>query len=210
MINEDRVKREFFCLGASAGGIEAVIGIISRLPAGLPATLAVVIHRSPDPRSGLAGILGRRSALPVIEPRPGDPVERGKIYLAPQDLHLTIEGDTWALSDTPRVHRTRPAVDPLFLSAAKGWGPRVVGVLLSGGGMDGVEGLIAIKQHGGLSIAQEPAEAAQRSMPQSAIRYDDVDLVLRVERIAEVIPALAAGAPIDGDDGIAVAGDGRH
>jgi two-component system, chemotaxis family, protein-glutamate methylesterase/glutaminase len=210
MVNAEGIRRDLFCLGASAGGIEALIGIFGRLPPELPATLAVVLHRSPSFASTLAAVLGRRSSLPVVEPKHGEAVEHGKIYLAPRDLHLMLDGEAWALSDGPPVHRSRPAVDPLLISAARSRGPRVVGVLLSGGGVDGVQGLIAVKRHGGLSIAQEPAEATHSSMPEAAIEYDDVDLVLRVERIAEVISSLAAGSQVGDGDGFArAAGEAR-
>ncbi len=129
MVNEERIRRDFFCLGASAGGIEAIIGIIGRLPRDLPATLAIVLHRSPAHASMLAALLDRHSALTVVEPKQGEAVEHGKIYLAPRDLHLILEGEVWALSDGPPVRRARPAVDPLFTSAAGSRGPRVVGVL---------------------------------------------------------------------------------
>jgi two-component system, chemotaxis family, protein-glutamate methylesterase/glutaminase len=209
MVNAEGIQRDLFCFGASAGGIEALMGLLSRLPGELPATLAVVLHRSPSYASTLAALLNRRSTLPVVEPKHGEAVEHGKVYLAPRDLHLMLHGEAWALSDGPPVHRSRPAVDPLLISAAQSWGARVVGVLLSGGGVDGVQGLIAIKRHGGLSIAQEPAEATHSSMPEAAIQYDDVDLVLRVEQIAGVISLLTAGRPVGDGDGLAQAGEVR-
>ena len=210
MVNDERIRRDLFCLGASAGGIEALIGIIGRLPRDLPAALAIVLHRSPSHASMLAALLGRHTVLTVVEPKQGEAVEHGKIYLAPRDLHLVLDGEGWTLSDRPPVHRARPAVDPLFTSAAGSRGSRVAGVLLSGGGTDGVQGLIAIKRHGGLSIAQEPAQAAHRSMPEAAIKYDDVDLILRVEQIAAVMCSLAEGSPIGDSDGFAAAAEGRR
>ena len=108
---------------------------------------------------------------------------------------MTIEDEHWRLARGPKVHRMRPAVDPLFASAAEARGSRVVGVLLSGGGVDGVEGLIAIKGKGGLSIVQRPDEARQPSMPLTAIREDDVNAALRADEIAEMIVLLAAGRP---------------
>lgn len=195
-VNDERIRRRFFVFGASAGGLEALIAILGRLPARMDATVAVVIHRSPTHASVMADILGRRSAMPVREPVDGEPIQRGQVYLAPRNLHMQVEGDVWRLGDDSPVHRWRPAVDPLFCSAAKHRGEEVVGVLCSGGGDDGVQGLIEIKQRGGLSIAQDPNQALQGSMPTSAIRYDDVDLVLRTEAIATVLPLLAAGEPV--------------
>ena len=109
-------------------------------------------------------------------------------------MHLTVEADRWRLVRGPKVHWTRPAVDPLFASAADRYGPRCVGVLLSGGGSDGVAGLIAIKAMGGLSIAQNPAEAQAPSMPIRAIHGDDVDAVLSTDEIAGALAALTTGA----------------
>ena len=136
MTNEARIPRPFFCFGASAGGIEALIASLDRLPADLDATFAIVVHRSPTAVSGLAGIFSRHSAMPVLEPHDGEPVRRGTIYLAPQDRYLRIDDHRWQLDDGTPVHRWRPAVDPLFVSAAQQRGDGVVGILLSGGGAE--------------------------------------------------------------------------
>src|SRR5262249_28597096 len=135
-------------------------------------------------------------ALPVVEPTHGEPVEPSRIYLAPRDFHLTIRDERWNLDREAKQHRMRPAVDPLFMSAAAARGDRVVGILLSGGGADGVEGLIAIKSKGGLSLVQRPDEARQPSMPVTALREDDVDAALSLEELALLIPLLAGGRSI--------------
>jgi two-component system chemotaxis response regulator CheB len=124
-------------------------------------------------------------------------VELGRAYLAPPDLHLLIEEAHFRLRRTPKVNFTRPAVDPLFQSAAATYGPRVVGVLLSGEGRDGVSGLMAIKAAGGLSIVQDPAEASHPSMPAKAIIHDLVDAILPLKCIASVLLSLAAGHAVD-------------
>ena len=204
MVNEERIPRTFFGFGASAGGIEALIAVLDILPSWLDATIAIVMHRSPSFQSVLVDILGRHCALPTSEPRDGEAIQRGRVYLAPRDRHLIVNGDAWHLADGEMLHRWRPAVDPLFKSAAKSRGSGVAGVLLSGGGSDGVEGLIEIKRLGGLSIAQDPRQALQESMPASAIKYDDVDAVLRVEQIGAIIPPLVAGEAVEGGGG-----DGR-
>ena len=183
--------------GGSAGGLEALIGVLIRVPCDLPATIGIALHRSPAGGSQLAAILGRSVALPVSEPSDGESVKSGHVYLAPTDFHMTIEDERWRLGRGPKMHRMRPAVDPLMMSAATARGNRVVGVLLSGGGVDGVEGLIAITAKGGLSIAQQPEQARQPSMPVSAIREDDVDAVLRVDEIAAVLSLLAAGRSVE-------------
>jgi two-component system chemotaxis response regulator CheB len=169
--------------------------ILSHLPDELPAVIAVVMHRSPTFDSQLVGLLSRKTALPVMEPTDGDVIAPGHIYVAPRDMHMTVDADRWRLVRGAKVHWTRPAVDPLFASAAERFGARCVGVLLSGGGGDGVAGLIAIKARGGLSIAQNPAEAQDPSMPVRAIHGDDVDAILNTEEIAGALAALAAGTP---------------
>jgi two-component system chemotaxis response regulator CheB len=136
-------------------------------------------------------VLGRRASLPVLEPSDGEPIKQGHIYLAPRDFHLVMEPTTFRLDAGPPQHRTRPAVDPLFESAARAFGARVVGVLLSGGGGDGVRGLLAISKADGISLAQDPAEARNPSMPIRAISDHDVDAVLPVTGLAEAIVSLA-------------------
>ena len=187
--------RDIFCFGASAGGLQALTRILGFLPAGLPAVLALVMHRSPTFESELAHLLGRHTALPVTEAADGEIIRRGHVYLAPRDVHLTVNAGHWQLVRGAKVHWARPAVDPLFITAADHFGPRCVGILLSGGGADGVAGLIAIKAKGGLTIAQDPAEAQDPSMPVRAIHQDDLDAVLSTEEIAAVLPVIAAGAP---------------
>jgi len=197
MINGAEIVRDLFAFGGSAGGLEALLEVLQRLPREFPATIGVVLHRSASSESHLAEILARHVPLPVSEPSDGEWVKPGHIYLAPRDLHMTIEDERWRLGRGPKVHRMRPAVDPLLISAASARGSRAVGVLLSGGGVDGVEGLIAITGKGGLSIAQQPEQARQPSMPVSAIRADDVDAVLRLQEIAAILPMLAAGRPVE-------------
>src|SRR5215469_14904789 len=195
IVNRERTVRDIFLLGASAGGIQALTGILKRLPATLPATVAIVLHRSPTFESELGWLLGRFSPLPVGEPADGDPIKQGQVYIAPRDVHMSMQDDTWRLNRGPKVHFSRPAVDPLFMSAAANRGRRAVGVLLSGGGSDGVLGLLAIKAAGGLSIAQQPSEAQSPSMPRHAIDEDHVDAILRVEEIADLLLAMAVGEP---------------
>jgi two-component system chemotaxis response regulator CheB len=197
LINKARTPRDIVTIGASAGGIEALIGLLEKLPATLPAAIAVVIHRPPMYQSQLARILDRRSALTVLEPADGDRVEPGNVYLAPRDHHLVFAEDVIRLNRGPQQHRFRPAVDPLFMSAAEVYGPRVVGILLSGGGADGVRGLIAIKARGGLSLVQDPSEARNPTMPASAIADDDVDAVLRLEQIGDALLVLTTGGGIE-------------
>ncbi len=193
MINSERIPRDLFLFGASAGGLGALIEILKGLPAELPAAVGIVLHRSPTFESALDEILSRRASLPVIEPTDGDPIGPGRIYVAPRDFHMLVHGNRWRLTRGPKVHWARPAVDPLFVSGAESHGRKVVGVLLSGGGTDGVSGLIAINAAGGVCIAQDPCEAQAPSMPRSAIEEDHIDAIMRTDEIAALVPALAAG-----------------
>jgi two-component system, chemotaxis family, protein-glutamate methylesterase/glutaminase len=183
-------------IGASAGGVQALRQLFGLLPADLAASVAVVIHRSPFVESMLAEVLHRSSRLPVSEPKHGERIAKGRIYLAPRDHHLIVEDGCLLLSRGAKEHYTRPAVDPLFRSAAAAAGRRVIGVVLTGSGEDGVSGLIAIKAAGGMSLAQDPAEAVHDSMPESAIEHDDVDAILTISQLAEELPRLAVGADL--------------
>ena len=196
MINAEGQARDVIVVGASAGGVQALMHLLSKLPADLPAIVGIVLHRTPYHETRLPWVLGRHSALTTLEPEDGALLERGVAYVAPRDQHLLFEKDRARLSRGPREHMTRPAVDPLFRSAAKAFGPRVVGVLLTGFGGDGVPGLIEISAGGGLSLVQDPREAAHPTMPRRAIAEDDVDAILPLDGLAETLIALAQGRAI--------------
>ena len=195
-INQTHGVRDLLAFGGSAGGFQALLGILRRLPREFPATIGVVLHRSPVFVRNIASIIARKISLPVSEPADGEAVKSGHVYLAPRDLHMTIEDECWRLDRGPKKHLVRPAVDPFMFSAAMARGNRVVGVLLSGGGADGVAGLIAISSKGGLSIVQRPEEARVKSMPLTAIRGDDVNAVMHVDEIAAALPMLAEGRSV--------------
>jgi two-component system, chemotaxis family, protein-glutamate methylesterase/glutaminase len=198
MINKDKIPRDVFVLGGSAGGIEALSEILRRLPQSPSVTIGVAIHRPAVGEGNLRRVLGHFSPLPVTEPADGDAVQPGVVCLAPKDFHLLLRNDHWQVTRGPKVHRSRPAVDPLFVSAADSRQKRVVGILLSGAGSDGVIGLIAIKAAGGVTIVQDPREAEVASMPSHALREDDVDAAMTVAGIAAAIPALALGQSVIG------------
>ena len=195
-INSEGIKRDVIVIGASAGGVMALKELFKAFPAGMPAAVGVVLHRSVAPGE-LAQVLGRRAALPVIEPGGPTAMKPAHIYLAPPDHHLLFEaGRRVIIQRGPKEHSTRPAIDPLFRSAAAAYGARVVGLLLTGAGEDGVSGLIAIAKASGLTLAQDPEEAYMPSMPLSALRHDDVSGVFRIDELAPVVAALAAGREI--------------
>jgi len=189
-------RRDIIVIGASAGGVEALMSIFARLPKELPAAVAVVLHRHPLYNVHLAKVLGRRAALPLVEVLEEGPLAPGTIYIAPSDAHLLLTKDGMKIDRGAKEHFTRPAVDPLFRSAAEAYGPRVMGVLLTGGGDDGVRGLINIKAAAGISIIQNPDEAKASSMPMNALLYDHVDLVLSLQDIPAAVAALAQGESI--------------
>jgi len=194
-LNSEGIKRDIVVIGASAGGVMALKDLFAALPARLPASVGVVLHRGTGP-SELAHVLSRRSALPVLEPNGDTALKSGVIYLAPPDHHLLFEAHGAVLQRGPKEHSTRPAVDPLFRSAAEAYGRRVVGILLTGCGEDGVSGLIAISNAAGLTLAQDPDEAYMPSMPLNALRQDDVDGVFRLGELAAAVGALAMGQAI--------------
>ncbi len=197
MINAERAKRDVIVIGASAGGVQPLKDLLQLLPPNLPAAVAIVLHRSPYHETRLPMVLGHHALLSVLEPADRDPVLSGAVYVAPRDQHMLFEDGLVRLSRGAREHHTRPAIDPLFRSAAERYGPRVVGVLLSGMGADGVSGLIAIKKAGGVSLVQHPGEARFETMPCTAIAEDDVDAMLTVEQLAAVLSALAHGETVD-------------
>jgi two-component system chemotaxis response regulator CheB len=184
------MDRDVIVIGASAGGIEPLIRIASDLPPDLPATVCVVVHRPPTSNSRLHTILGRRSPLRVLVARDGMPLEHGRLYVAPADLHLVLEGGQVRLSRGPRENYSRPAIDVLFRSAAVQMGARVIGVLLSGAMSDGVSGMRAIKAVGGLTVVQDPDDAIIRDMPARASAAVEIDHVVPAAEIGRLLGRL--------------------
>jgi two-component system chemotaxis response regulator CheB len=180
--------RDIVVIGASRGGVEALKGIVAVLPPGLQSALLIVLHIDPTLTSRFPAILSSSGPLPAEHGRDGMHIERGRIYVAPPDHHMTVGPIGFiGLNRDPKENYTRPAADPLFRSAASVYGSRVIGIVLTGGGRDGTKGLIAIEQAGGLAIVQDPDEARDRSMPTSALLHDSPDLCLPLSEIPGVI-----------------------
>lgn len=192
-INADKIVRDVIVVGASAGGIRAVIELLSRLPAELPAFVGVVIHRGLASRDTWAPTLGMKTGMRVVEPQDGDTLTHGVVYVAPADCHMAFEKDRIALAHGAKEHNTRPAVDPLFASAAANHGQRVVGVVLSGGGHDGQAGLVAITDRGGISLVQKLSEAQDPAMPSNAMAHDHVCADLSIDELGDALVSLARG-----------------
>jgi two-component system chemotaxis response regulator CheB len=180
------VPRDIVVIGTSAGGVEALTQLATRLPSTLPAALFAVLHIGRT-RSMLPEILSRSSPLPVVHPADGDPIQHGRIVVAPPDFHMTLEADRIRLIHGPAENGARPAIDPLFRSAADVFGDRVVGVILTGALDDGVAGLVHVKQAGGLAVVQDPHEAAMPGMPQAALRHVDADYVAPLHDIPRIL-----------------------
>jgi two-component system, chemotaxis family, protein-glutamate methylesterase/glutaminase len=195
-INPLNIVRDVVVIGASAGGHSAVVEILSRLPKDLPAFIGVVIHRGAVSKSDWSRSLGSKTALRVVEPVTGDPLSRGVVYVAPSDCHMTFHRDRVWLDRNAKEHFTRPAVDPLFVSAARAYGPRVVAIVLTGGGHDGMQGLLHVTTAGGLCLVQKPSEAEHTSMPEYAIAHDHVRAALTVDEIGDALVLLARGRAV--------------
>jgi two-component system chemotaxis response regulator CheB len=186
-------RRDIIVVGGSTGGIEALSKLLHELPANLPAAVFAVLHLAPDAESFVPKILARATRLEVLPARSGEPIQEGRVYIASPDEHLLLEPARIATSKGPKENGFRPSVDPLFRTAARVYGQRVAGVVLSGALDDGVYGLLLIKREGGVPIAQDPDEAAIPSMPQRAIAAVEGTHVLPVTKIAALLVELANG-----------------
>lgn len=184
-------KRNIIVVGASAGGIEALCELIKHLPKDLDASVFVVMHVGD--RSLLPNVLDRCGGLPAVFAVHDKAYERGCIYCAPAQHHLSIKNGKTVLTRGPRENGHRPAIDVLFRSAARTHRSKVIGVVLSGGRDDGSAGLFAIKARGGVAIVQDPAEALTPDMPQNALNMVDIDFCLPTYQIADVLVQLANG-----------------
>jgi len=179
--------QDIIVIGGSAGGLEALATVLAGLPRNFPGAIFGVLHTSPQSGGTLPQILERNSSLPVKYPADGEAMQHGQVYVAPPDHHLTLDDGRMAVHRGPRENGFRPAIDPLFRSAAKAHGERVVGIVLSGAMDDGTFGLIAIKQAGGTALVQYPYEAAVPSMPLSAIQNVEVDHIVRTAEMPALL-----------------------
>lgn len=178
-------------IGASAGGVQALNELVEGLPPNLPAAVFIVLHIPADAPSLLPAILARVSKLDINHAKNGEPIEPGRIYIAPPDHHLLIEQRHVRLVHGPKENLHRPSIDALFRSAARWAGPRTIGVILTGARDDGKAGMRAIKERGGLAIVQDPAEAPYPSMPLSVLQDMKVDYSLPLRQIAPLLAKLS-------------------
>ena len=194
MKNSALPKRDIVVVGASAGGVEALRGFFSALPAHLKAAVVVVLHIPPHTPSRLDQVLTRATSLPVVIAEDGQSITHGQVYVASPDRHLMVTPQGIRLSRGPKEGRARPSIDVLFRSAATAFGSRVIGVVLSGALDDGTAGLWAIKDHQGTVLVQTPSEALHASMPESAIAHVQVDFIGTVDALAAKVAELVGTA----------------
>jgi two-component system chemotaxis response regulator CheB len=181
---------DIVAIGASSGGFSALRRFVARLPPEFPASLLVVVHLRSDIRSTLAEILGRSGPLPADFAEHGQILETGRIYVAPPNHHLLIDGRRIILGVGPWENNARPAIDALFRSAALCCGPRAIGIVLTGYLNDGSSGLQAIKRCGGIAVVQDPADADYPDMPQNALDRVAADHVVRLAELPDLLRRL--------------------
>ncbi|MBD9460091.1 chemotaxis protein CheB [Pseudomonas sp. PDM05] len=182
---------EAIVVGASAGGVEALLGIFAELPAGFGLPIIAVLHLPDERRSQLAEVFARRLRIPVREARDKELIEAGTLFFAGPGYHLSVENDrSLSLSQEDRVHHSRPAIDYLFASAADAYGAGLLAILLTGANQDGARGLAHVKQSGGTTIVQDPKEARIAVMPLAALALHAPDHILTLSRIGSLLASL--------------------
>lgn len=178
-------------VGASAGGVEALLSVFGALAPGFNLPIIAVLHLPDERRSQLAEVFDRRLAIPVVEARDKETIQPGTLYFATPGYHLSVEHDhSLSLSQEERVHHSRPAIDYLFESAADTYGPNLMGILLTGANHDGARGLAHVKRCGGITVVQDPAQARVPVMPQAALALHTPDHILTLSRIGDLLASL--------------------
>jgi len=195
--NFDHKTGQVVVVGASAGGLNALINLIQQLPADFPAPVLIVMHISPDATGNvLLDALNKNGKLKCIHAINGEPLKAGHVYLAPSDHHLLVEKDGHVhVTKGAQENRSRPGIDPLFRSAAVAFGNRVTGIILTGYLDDGTAGLIAIKKCGGTCIVQDPKEADYPDMPKNALNQIKVDYCVPITEMGGILSKLLARKP---------------
>jgi two-component system chemotaxis response regulator CheB len=180
-------------MGVSTGGVAALKRILGGVTVDFPIPIIIATHITPDSGDALAVLLDSLCAIRVKEADDGEQVIPGTVYMAPANYHLLVErGGCLALSVDPPINYARPSVDALFESAAVAYGPGLIGVILTGAGFDGAKGLLKIKNNGGVTIVQEPADAEMESMPVSALQLLQADHIVPLQEIPDLLTRLAA------------------
>jgi two-component system chemotaxis response regulator CheB len=181
---------DIIAIGASMGGFQALKQIINELPKNFKAAVFVVLHIPAEHESFLAEIYGRKSKVKVQAAVNGELIKPGHVYIAVPDYHLRVEKKHIVLDHGPRLNFHRPAVDTLFSSVAKEYGPRVIGVVLTGALDDGSAGIVDIKAQGGMCVVQDPKDAVNPSMPSEAIAAVEMDYCVPLNKMSELLIGL--------------------
>jgi len=184
-------------IGASSGGVEALSKVLGSLPGDLAAAVFVVLHVSPDAPSYLPAILNRAGQIPAAHAVDQEPIRRGRVYVAPPGMQTYVHRGRLAVRRGPVENLHRPAIDPLFRTAAHHYGPRVIGIVLSGALDDGAAGMLAVKRAGGVAIVQDPNDAAFPSMPMRALERIDADFCVPIEQVGALVVELVASGVDD-------------
>lgn len=183
-------KRDIIVIGASAGGILALVELVNQLPGNFEASVFVVQHLAPYTKSILPTLLSRPGKIEAVHPKDGEKIRSRQIYVAPPDHHLLIEKDLVLVKRGPKENRFRPSIDALFRSAAYSYRERVIGVVLSGLLDDGTSGLWSVKRMGGLCVVQDPFDAEYPSMPESVLEQVEVDHMVPIIDLAALLQEL--------------------
>ena len=198
-------KRDIFVVGGSAGSTTPLKELVAGLPGDFPGSLFITTHIPSTHQSYLPELLSQIAKIPVRCAVDGQPIEPGQAYVAASDRHLLLIDSTVRLGYGPRENMSRPAIDPMFRSAALTYGPRAVGVILSGMLDDGASGLFSIKQAGGTAVVQRPLDAQYDEMPRAALEAVDADYVASANDLATLVNEVAgleAGEPAETPDSL--------
>jgi two-component system, chemotaxis family, protein-glutamate methylesterase/glutaminase len=175
-------------IGGSAGSFQVVTRILSTLPSNYPLPIFLSLHRLKHVRSGFLEALSLKSTLPIIEPIDKEQIKPGRAYLAPANYHMYIElGNRIALSTEEPVHHSRPSIDLSFMTAANAYREKLIGIILSGANSDGALGFKKIKENGGLTIVQDPAECQVRTMTEASMKLTTIDHVFKTDQIVNFL-----------------------
>jgi two-component system chemotaxis response regulator CheB len=186
-------QRDIIVIGASAGGVQALMRVVSALPVNLSASIFVVVHTSPDAPGVLDKVLNRLDGQRARYARNGMKIERDTIYIAPPDRHMMVEESAIRITRGPKQNRNRPSIDALFQSAAAAFRERVIGVVLTGYLGDGSAGLATIKKAGGVTVVQDPEDAQVSEMPIQALQRTDPDYCAPLDHIPRILESLVQG-----------------
>jgi two-component system chemotaxis response regulator CheB len=184
-------NKHIVVVGASAGGINALQDLVAGLPKDFPGSVFIVLHIPPYSETQLPAVLTKAGPLKAVLARDGASIERGTIYVAPNDHHLLLERDKIVVVKGPKENRFRPSIDALFRSAAYVYGPAVVGVVLSGTLQDGASGIYTIKRQGGIAIVQDPQDAIHSSLPENVLEFVEADYISKAADIGPLLRVLA-------------------